>query len=78
MEMMELLEKGDILTLSDNRDYIVVSIVEYNERNYCYLIDVNDNKNINFSKIINSDELEEITDNDLKMILIEKFNDSLN
>lgn len=76
--MMKLLEKGDMLTLSDNRNYIVVSIVEYNGKKYCYLIDVNDNKNINFSEIVNNDELEEITDEDLKMILIEMFNDSLN
>ena len=48
----------DILTLSDNNDYIVISKVDYNNKTYYYLLDKNDSGNILFCYLEN-DELVE-------------------
>ena len=42
------IEIRDIITLSDNNKYIVISKINYEEKNYYYLIDINDKKNIKF------------------------------
>lgn len=73
-----MLEKGDMLTLDDGKDYTVVETLDYNNKNYCYLIDVNNYENISFCEIINNDELEEVEDEELRFELLEKFNQLLN
>ncbi len=52
----------DILTLDDDNRYIVISKINYEERNYYYLMDVNVNSNIKFC-YEEDDELIEIDDN---------------
>lgn len=39
------IEKKDIITLSDNHEYGVVSIANYNNKKYYYLVDINDTYN---------------------------------
>ena len=38
----------DTLTLDDNNEYVVVSKINVDDKNYFYLIDKNDNSNLNF------------------------------
>lgn len=39
------IEYSSIITLSDKREYIVVGKVEYNKREYLYLVDIHNNTN---------------------------------
>ena len=48
MESHLNIQKGDLITLSNNKQYLVVSKIIYNSENYLYLVDINDNKNIKF------------------------------
>ena len=36
---------NDILTLSDNNEYIITSKIDYEGKIYLFLVDINDNKN---------------------------------
>ena len=63
------IEKKDILTLEDNKEYVVVSKVLYENTNYFYIVDID---NIEFVKIEN-DDLLEIKDKDLATKLIPLF-----
>lgn len=38
----------DIITLDDDIEYVVASKINYKNKNYYYLIDINDNTNIKF------------------------------
>lgn len=58
-----MFEKESILTLADNNKYTVVDQFNYNGKNYIYLIDINNNKNIIFGKLEN-DEIIELSDPD--------------
>ena len=51
----------DVLTLSDKNKYIVVSKASYENREYLYLMDINNNTNIKFCYLDN-DELVESED----------------
>ena len=62
----------DILTLSDNNDYIVISKVDYNNKTYYYLLDKNDSGNILFCYLEN-DELVEVVDKELNTKLLPLF-----
>lgn len=69
----------DIITLSDNNKYIVVSKVNYNDSYYVYLVDINDNTNLKFAEIENENILSELDkDIDAELInnLIPLFYDS--
>ncbi len=46
----------DILTLEDKKDYIIVSKVDYDNKTYLCLVDINDNKNVKFC-YLNNDRL---------------------
>lgn len=56
-----MFEKGAVLTLADDNEYVVVD--KYNDNNiiYVYLVDINNNSNILYGKLEN-DEIVEITD----------------
>jgi len=41
----------DLITLSDNNEYVVCSKTEYQGNIYLYLIDINNNENIKFGLI---------------------------
>ena len=43
----------DILTLSDDNRYVVISKAQYENKQYLYLIDINNNENMKFCYIDN-------------------------
>lgn len=55
----------DILTLSDKRRYVIASKTNYEEKDYLYLVDLADNKNIKFCYLDN-DEI--VIVSDIKLI----------
>ena len=70
------IEYQDIITLSDNNEYLVASKVNYNDSQYIYLVDINDNKNLKFAEIENNcliSELDSILDEELINNLIPLF-----
>ena len=62
----------DTLTLDDNNEYVVVSKVSVDDKNYFYLIDKNDNSNVKFCYQDN-DELVELNDKELVTRLLPLF-----
>lgn len=62
----------DTLTLDDNNEYVVVSKVNADDKNYFYLIDKNDNANVKFCYQDN-DELVELNDKELVTRLLPLF-----
>lgn len=58
------IEKNDLVTLENNRKYLVLSKVEYKDEFYLYLTSTNEPYEIVICKIID-DELEVITNEDL-------------
>ncbi len=62
----------DILTLDDNKEYVVISKINYDNKNYYYLLDKNSNDNPKFCYEDN-DELVEIDDKDLTTKLLPLF-----
>lgn len=62
----------DIVTLSDDHKYQVVSKIIYEEINYYYLVDITDISNI---KVLyeNIDHLTEVEDSELISLLLPKF-----
>jgi len=57
-----MLNQGEILTLNDNKKYSVVSSINYNNKNYVYLIEQDDYTNTMFCEFDNNNGLEEISD----------------
>lgn len=66
----------DILTLDDDNKYVVVSKVYYEGKDYLYLIDINDNKNLKFCYVDN-DAVVEISDKELNTKLLPLFFDKI-
>lgn len=69
-----MIDAKDIITLSDNNKYGVVSKKTIDNNVYYYLVDINDNRNIKFcreNRINNEIELIEIEDSNIisKLIL---------
>lgn len=62
----------DTLTLDDNNEYVVVSKVNYENRNYYYLIDMNNPDNLMFCYEDNED-LVELKDKELTTRLLPLF-----
>ena len=71
-----MLKQGEVLTLSDNKKYTVISTIEMDNNNYSYLIDNDDYSNMMFCKFVEGD-IEEITDHDLIEKLLIKFKNNL-
>lgn len=71
-----MLRQGEILTLSDNKKYTVVSTTEIDGNNYVYLIDQDDYTNVMFCKFEN-DSLEEVVDSNLIERLMITFKNNL-
>ena len=71
-----MIEKGNLITLEDDKEYAVADTFDENDTKYIYLVDINDNTNILFGKVEN-DEIVTLTDpNELEMV-IKKVNDHL-
>ena len=66
-----MIEYQDIITLSDNNKYVVASIVTYNNKEYVYLVDINDNNNLIFAEIEKSGNLSIIDQTSEKELLNE-------
>ena len=66
----------DILTLDDDNKYVVVSKVYYEGKDYLYLVDINNNKNLKFCYVDN-DDVVEINDKELNTKLLPLFFDKV-
>lgn len=74
-----MLEQGNVLTLSDNKEYSIVFSTKYNNSNYIYIIDQDDYNNTMFCKFNDvDDELEEVTDKKIIENLLLLFLESQN
>lgn len=73
-----MLNQGEILTLNDNKKYTVVSSINYNNKNYVYLIDQDDYTNTMFCEFDNNNGLEEVSDSSLIEELMKLFIQSQN
>lgn len=67
----------DTLILSDYNEYVVVSKVEYEDKYYYYLVDINNNENLKFC-YQNGDELVELNDEKLTTRLLPLFFKQIN
>ena len=71
-----MINKGEILTLNDNKKYTVVYVTQLNNKNYVYLIDQDDYTNTMFCEYDNNNGLEEVTDKDIIEQLLLKYSQS--
>ena len=71
-----MLKQGEVLTLSDNKKYTVISTIEMDNNYYSYLIDNDDYSNMMFCKFVEND-IEEITDHDLIEKLLIRLKNNL-
>ena len=67
-----MIDIKDILTLDDKNDYVVVSKINYENKIYYYLVDINNNDNLKFCYEDNN-ELVEIEDKELTTKLLPMF-----
>ena len=68
-----MLKQGEMLTLDDNKKYSVVWTVNYNNKNYVYLIEQDDLTNTMFCEYDNDSILNEVIDSDLIQELMSRF-----
>ena len=73
-----MIEKGEILTLEDNKSYVVVSTTKLNNINYVYLMNPENYAEFMFCAYDNEDGLYEVEDGELLQQLLEIFNNDLN
>ena len=66
------MEITDILTLSDNNEYMIVSKANYDYKIYLCLVDIKDNKNIKFCYLDN-DEVVIVKKENLNSALVLKL-----
>lgn len=62
----------DILSLDDNNEYVVVSKIYYNGKDYLYLVDIDNNENLKIC-YFDGDELIENNNKDLNTELLPLF-----
>ena len=70
------MEQGNVLTLSDNKEYVVVASEIIDEINYLYVIDQNDYSNCMFCKYYDN-KLEKINDSQTIEKLLNVFYESI-
>ena len=73
-----MIEQGEILTLEDDKDYLVVGTTKINDITYVYLINTVDYSNFMFCSYDETDGLYEVEDAELLQNLITIFNKQLN
>lgn len=71
-----MINPGEVWTLGDGNKYVVASVVEFNQKQYLYLINKNDYKQYIIGEYLGED-IEEIENPDLLEALIVKFNEDL-
>ena len=73
-----MIEKGEILTLEDNKEYVVAATTILDNINYIYIMDKDDYSNFMFCAFDQKDGLYEVEDNELLDRLLKIFNEQLN
>ena len=56
-----MLEFGDIITLENEKKYLVAGTCSYNDKNYVYLVNTEEQTNVVLG-IVENDDLQEVTD----------------
>lgn len=72
-----MIEQGEILTLEDDKQYVVVATTILDNINYVYLIDSKDYSNFMFCAYDQTDGLYEVEDGELLEELLNIFNEQL-
>lgn len=72
----DMLEQGELLTLSNDKEYAVVSSIIYQGANYVYLLDTDVYKDYKLCKY-EDENLTVVKDEELLKTLITKFNSDL-
>jgi len=72
-----MLEQGDLVTLEDNKEYVIAATTTLNNIVYVYLIDQNDYSNFMFCSYDQTDGLYEIEDKELLQELVKIFTKQL-
>lgn len=67
-----MIQIKDVVTLSDQNEYLVVSKVDHEYRTYYYLVDINDNSNVLFL-YENGEKLTEVEEPELVSKLLPMF-----
>ena len=67
-----MIEQGELLVLSNDKEYAVVSSIIYNNVNYVYLLSTDDYKDYKFCEYVD-DKLNVVKDPELFKTLITKF-----
>ena len=73
-----MLKQGDILTLEDDKEYVVVDTTVMNDIVYVYLMNSTDYSNFMFCSYDQTDGLYEVEDQETLDSLIKIFNYQLN
>lgn len=71
-----MLKQGELLTLSNKREYAVVSSIMYEDVNYVYILDTETYKDYKLCEYSN-ERLIVVEDPELLKLLIVKFNNDL-
>lgn len=71
-----MLQKGSVIKLDNNNEYVVVSIVTYEDSSYVYVMNLKDNKDFMFCRY-DGDNLNEVKDGILMEKLLLLFTDEL-
>lgn len=72
-----MINQGDVLTLEDNKEYVVAATTVLSDIVYVYLIQENDYSNFMFCSYDQVDGLYEVDDDELLEELIKIFNKQL-
>lgn len=72
------IKSKDILTLDDDNEYVVVSVVKYDNKEYIYLVDIHNNANMKFCEIESDGSISIIDNTEKELIdkLVSLFYDS--
>ena len=68
-----MLKQGDILKLSDNKDYSIAYMTQIDGHNYLYLVDHDDYTNTMVCVCDNDNSLEEVVEPEIIEKLLYKF-----
>ncbi len=66
-------KKDYIITLDDNKEYVLINSIEYDGRKYIYLVELENNENCVFAELVNDDTVMEIEDQVLLANVISEF-----
>ncbi len=67
-----MLDIGDLITLNNNKEYIVINQTIFNDKNYIYLVSKDGISSVVVG-LLENDTLTTINDGDLLKLLLERF-----